>query len=357
MKLLYAYRYGIIGGVSTQLLLRRQALHDAGIRCELFFSQDNGLGQVLTDRDGIHFGSSVGFSRLVCKGRFDAVVVIDSPELLGPAAGPFYRRNPVYLDVHTTTSTGLSYLGDINFAGLAGVMVPTRYSAGLVAGRLPLESRIAVVPNILDTQTFSPLQESDEPQDTPGADRAVRKFIWVGKLDYHKNWRLALVYTAMLRDLLGDVRLYVVGGYTAPASQAEAFFQLAYRLGLSDRVDWLDRVENTALAGLYRRCAASGGAMLVTSRDESFGMAAAEALLCGCPLIANDLPVFREVFPDSSLVQRVDIWQPEQVGAAARALAVASVVEEVTRLHRELTTRYGPHAYVESLTNLLAESL
>src|SRR5690606_40696581 len=98
--------------------------------------------------------------------------------------------------------------------------------------------------------------------------------IWVGKLDQHKNWRLALVYTQLLKELLGPVHLYMVGGYTAPEATAQAFFELAYRLGVSDSVTWLDRVENVQLASLYHRCAASGGAMLVTSRDESFGMAA-----------------------------------------------------------------------------------
>ena len=348
MKVLYAYRYGIVGGVSTQLLLRRRALVSAGIGCELFFSQDNGLRQLLCDSEGVHFGSQRSFAGLVAKGLYDAVIVIDSPELLSSAAGSIFRRNPVYLDVHTTTNTGLAYLGDVKLSKLAGVMVPTRYSENLVKSRLCSPSHIHVVPNILNTEVFTPKQKL-ESLDVPGR-RSIStpEFIWVGKLDHHKNWRLALIYAAMLRDLLGSVQLHLVGGYAAPPGQAEAFFDLVYRLGISDCVHWLDRVENTTLAGLYRRCAVSGGAMLVTSRDESFGMAAAEALLCGCPLIANDLPVFREVFPDSSLVQRVDIWQPQEVAAAASKLTRKHADFEITNLHHELALKYGPNAFVDS---------
>ena len=356
MNLLYAYRYGIVGGVATQLLLRRRALQHTGTRCELFFSQDNGLRQVLNDSDGVHFGSGAVFSRLLRVGRFDAVVVIDSPELLQLAAGPFYRRNAVFLDVHTTTRTGLAYLSDIRPARLAGVMVPTRYSAQLVASKLPATNKIAVVPNILDGETFSASPASPDCPTKLNPQRCRREFVWVGKLDYHKNWRLALVYAAMLRDMFGDVHLYMVGGYTAPTHQAEAFFELAYRLGISHCVDWLDRIGNEELVDLYRRCGSTGGAMLVTSRDESFGMAAAEALLCGCPLITNDLPVLREVFPDSPLVQRVDIWQPEQVRAAAQALENTPAIDEVARVHQALTQRYGPQVYVESLNKLLTEA-
>ena len=353
MKVLYAYRYGIVGGVSTQLLLRRKALSEVSIRCELFFSQDNGLGQVLSNTCGVHFGTEVSFGRLVRKGRFDAVVVIDSPELLSAAAGPLYRRNPVYLDVHTTTSTGLAYLADITPSKLAGVMVPTHYSSKLVGERLPTTTEIHVLPNVLNTEVFTPTEEPEREPDDNESSGGVREFIWVGKLDHHKNWRLALIYAAMLKDVFGDVRLHMVGGYTAPVSQAEAFFQLAYELEISDRVHWLDRVDNSDLAALYRLCAASGGAMLVTSRDESFGMAAAEALLSGCPLIANDLPVFREVFPDSALVHRVDIWSPEQVAAAAKKLTKPGGVTEVAHLHRQLAKKYGPSAFVDSFRNLL----
>lgn len=353
MKILYGYRYGIVGGVSTQLLLRRKALSDVGIRCELFFSQDNGLKPVLSDRDGIHFGTEVQFSRLVRKGHFDAVIVIDSPELLSAAVGPLYRRNPVYLDVHTTTSTGLAYLSEINPSRLDGVTVPTRYSARLVGDRLPNATQIHVLPNVLNTEVFTPAHDLLIQGVRKCKPNVAREFVWVGKLDHHKNWRLALVYAAMLKGIFADVHMHMVGGFTASESQAESFFQLAYRLGISDRVHWLDRVKNTELAALYQRCATSGGAMLVTSRDESFGMAAAEALLCGCPLIANDLPVFREVFPDSALVHRVDIWQPEDVAAAAELLTGVSG-REASSLARELADRYGPRAFVDSFKNLLA---
>ena len=94
--------------------------------------------------------------------------------------------------------------------------------------------------------------------------------------------------------------------------------------------------------------------MLVTSRDESFGMAAAEALLCGCPLVANDLSVFHEVFPSSPLVHLVDIWNPEAVGRAATEIAALQRTEElVSSVHDELRDRYGPEAFVSAFLGLL----
>ena len=152
MKLLYAYRYGIVGGVSTQLLLRKQALEQAGYQCELFFSQDNGLRQVLPKGiTGVYFGSLSAFRQLVAKGRFDAVVVIDTPELLSLAAGPWWRRTPVFLDVHTTTQTGLSYLDSLLIKQLAGIMVPSAYSQGLVERKRPdWRGKVHIIPNLLN---------------------------------------------------------------------------------------------------------------------------------------------------------------------------------------------------------------
>lgn len=349
MNLLYAYRYGIVGGVSTQLLLRQQAMRQQGHRCDLFFSQDNGLRALLPLQQGAYFGTDHSYRSLLRQGGYDHVVVIDTPELLAqsfPTRWQPPRR--VWLDVHTTTANGLAYLNHLDVGRLAGVMVPTHYSALLVAKRLPGITP-QVLPNVLDHGVFS-LQPEHGGKDSAAG---VRHFIWVGKLDGHKNWRLALIYAHMLKELFGTVQLTMVGGYTAPAETGEALFELAGKLELLDSLRWIDRIDNQALATLYRRCGDSGGAMLVTSRDESFGMAAAEALMCGCPLITNDLPVFREVFPDSDMIKRVDIWQPEQFEQAAKALLAVPDQETCRHMYEHLSSTYGPAAFMAALNAAL----
>lgn len=349
MNLLYAYRYGIVGGVSTQLLLRQQALVCRGHRCDLFFSQDNGLRAVLASSQGIYFGANCSYRRLLKRGGYDAIVVVDTPELVAQSHVGWWQTSiRVWLDVHTTTANGLAYLTHLNHKQLAGVMVPTRYSASLVCERL-VGKKPHVLPNVLDCNMFAPQIVSDE----KAAEVGSRHYIWVGKLDAHKNWRLALIYARLLKDLFGQIHLTVVGGYTAPADTGKAFFEMASKLGLLQSVRWVDRIDNQALAALYRLCGRSGGAMLVTSRDESFGMAAAEALMCGCPLITNDLPVFREVFPDSDMIKRVDIWQPDQFQQAAQALAAGPNPEACKRMYDHLSSTYGPEAFMAALNAAL----
>jgi glycosyltransferase involved in cell wall biosynthesis len=62
-------------------------------------------------------------------------------------------------------------------------------------------------------------------------------------------------------------------------------------LGLEGHVVTLPFLDTPQLAALYRRAAA----VLVTSEREGFGLPVVEALACGTPVVATDLPVLREV--------------------------------------------------------------
>ena len=50
-------------------------------------------------------------------------------------------------------------------------------------------------------------------------------------------------------------------------------------------------LERDVLAAVYRRSAL----LLQTADAEGFGLPVAEAMACGCPVVASDLPVLREV--------------------------------------------------------------
>ena len=67
--------------------------------------------------------------------------------------------------------------------------------------------------------------------------------------------------------------------------------RLAGRLGLDDHVTVLPFVSPRVLAAVYRRAAL----LLQTSDREGFGLPVAEAMACGTPVVASDLPALREV--------------------------------------------------------------
>jgi glycosyltransferase involved in cell wall biosynthesis len=98
-----------------------------------------------------------------------------------------------------------------------------------------------------------------------------------------------------------DVLLKVVSGLrkTAPRTRlihaggafTTSHWRLVRQLGLDGHVTDVPFVRPDVLAAIYRRAAL----LLQTSDREGFGLPVAEALCCGTPVVASDLPALREV--------------------------------------------------------------
>jgi glycosyltransferase involved in cell wall biosynthesis len=67
--------------------------------------------------------------------------------------------------------------------------------------------------------------------------------------------------------------------------------RLASALGIADRVVWLTRASREEVVWLMQGAAV----LLQPSRYEGFGLPVIEAMACGCPVIASDIPALREV--------------------------------------------------------------
>jgi glycosyltransferase involved in cell wall biosynthesis len=65
-------------------------------------------------------------------------------------------------------------------------------------------------------------------------------------------------------------------------------------LGIKDKVHILGYVDDNTLAQLYRKAVA----FIFPSLYEGFGIPLLEAMACGCPIIASDIPSTREVAGD-----------------------------------------------------------
>lgn len=81
-----------------------------------------------------------------------------------------------------------------------------------------------------------------------------------------------------------------------------ALRRLAARIGIAKRVTWLPSVAHGDLVTLYQ----SARALLQPSNYEGFGLPLLEAMSCGCPVIASDLPTLREVIGNGGALVPVD---------------------------------------------------
>lgn len=163
----------------------------------------------------------------------------------------------------------------------------------LLAARLMPADRMTVVHNGVD-ESFSAAPDADA-----DARLAARLGPVAGRLELlhlgttipRKRIDLLLHIVAALRGRRPDVRLLKAGGRFTAGQQ-----QLVETLGLGPHITQLPFLETPELAALYRRAAVA----MVTSEREGFGLPIIEALACGTPVVATDLPVHREIGGDAA---------------------------------------------------------
>jgi glycosyltransferase involved in cell wall biosynthesis len=130
----------------------------------------------------------------------------------------------------------------------------------------------------------------------------------------HKNQAL------LLRALehLGDDTVVVLAGHAEPYE--DELRAEAARLGMEDRVRFLDFVPDAELEGLWRLA----GCAAFPTLGEGFGLPVIEAMARGVPVACSDLPVLREVGADVA-----HYFTPDDPAAAAVAIEAARRDEDV----------------------------
>lgn len=149
---------------------------------------------------------------------------------------------------------------------------------------------------------FSPEIASTESVDLPLPEQGDR-FLMVGTFEPRKRYDLALDIFEELWEKGDNSILIVVGkeGWTGlPDRQRRNIPELAKRFRnhpeKGRRLFWFDNADDATLNKLYE----ASDALLAMSEDEGFGLPLIEAAQKGLPIIARDIPVFREVAGDSA---------------------------------------------------------
>lgn len=136
-------------------------------------------------------------------------------------------------------------------------------------------------------------------------------------------------------------------------SDKERLVELATGLGVAGRLHFIGEVAPDRIGDFL------GGldAFVFPSAAETFGLAAVEAAQAGVPVVANDLPVLREVlsFGNEPAALFVDASKTEQFAEAVlRVLEDAALADRLRQNARQLQTRYSIDAMVEDYERIFA---
>jgi phosphatidylinositol alpha-mannosyltransferase len=133
-----------------------------------------------------------------------------------------------------------------------------------------------VLPTGVDTSIFRPSGATLE-----GLEADAFNLVFVGRAEPRKGLEVLLRALPLVREVHPEVRLLVVG-VDRPRSAGEG-------------TEWLGRLPDELIPAAYR----SARIMISPALGmESFGIVLIEAMACGVPVVASDIPGYRAVLED-----------------------------------------------------------
>jgi glycosyltransferase involved in cell wall biosynthesis len=349
MKIAFFYRYAILGGCTTQLV-NRLKLTDAGIEPHFFFLEEHGGTSAFGDYPHITANASMDqIGRAISSGEFDAAASIDSPDFITLLESCNFSGQVLY-EVHTTYTHSLQCLNNSKLMQRVDKFVtPSTYLSEYIHTHFPptRNKTIATLPNCINTKTFQP-QPIQPKQEAPIV-------LWIGKLDAHKNWQGFLQTACRIKMHIPQAEFWMIGGETAPDSAVDALLSAASSLDLLPNLRWIQRIEYATMPTLFSLVAKRGGCLLITSKAESFCMAALEALCCGCPVVAPQHTALPELLGDGSYGE---LYTPDSVEDAVAKTTRLLQDEECRQDMISLALQAIPERYdTERIVPMYAELL
>jgi glycosyltransferase involved in cell wall biosynthesis len=222
------------------------------------------------------------------------------------------------------------------------IICPTRAAAeqiGAAVGISPEE--IAVVPHGIAAAAFA---QGTHPASGP-------RYVFVpAAIERQKNLGVAIEALSLVSD--PGLELWIAGWDHTDPGHAVELRSSAARLGLENRVRFLGAVPYHEMLGYYRRAEC----LVLPSLMESFGHPLLEAMLAEVPIVAADIPAFREVAEGAAL-----FFAPRESRQLARRIGELRSDRDATRARvargREIAARFSWGRSVDALCQVLYESL
>lgn len=310
----------------------RNRLEAAGVRT-LMFPRPSGCSSQ-AGLWGISAPLTVWLARNVS--RFDVVhlhYVWTMSTIIGAVLGSRARR-PVVLTAHESLTRY-----DIDTA--SGSPFKRRLKLGLrrflmrrvdvVVCASPLEARDSLTADDHGVVIYHPVVE--QPRSAPAAEPSKPPFVvgYLGRLHPKKNVDVAL---RAIADLPGS-RLVVCGD--GDEQYRRRLRDLSVELGVDDRTDWRGHVDAGGRQAMFNECHVT----VMPSTYECFGMAGAEAMAAGIPVVVTASTGIAAIVDQQKAGAVVAPGDADALHEALRSLADATVSERHAIRKRAIAAAAG----------------
>ena len=364
-----------VGGVSEHVYCLSRELIRKGHEVEVLTSRIP--GKVPEDVPSVRIGRGVvlpinkSFSRitlgvgiwsrinhLLRRKRYDVIHVHGSLAPMLPMAVLHYSRN----DKPRTIVVGTFHAGHDPSSLYRVFKRPLhrqffRYYDGLIAVSPVAEETMScffpgdyrIIPNGVDTDVFSPGRSALVDELPPSS----LKLLFMGRFEPKKGLRHLLGAMPIIKRLIPDVKLVVVGG-----GPMKPYYNRFIDPQVADSICFAGEVTGVGRADYYRWCDLS---IVPSIGAESFGITLLEAMGCAKPVVATYIPAFRYVMSEKEgifvkprdhadlargileLARRRSQWR--SIGAAGRKKALTfswpRVAEMVESYYQEIRVKRG----------------
>lgn len=155
-----------------------------------------------------------------------------------------------------------------------------------------------------------------------------KTLLYVGSLYPHKN--IKVVLRALKK--LPDYKLLIAGSRSVFQEQV---FEYIKNNNLDHQVEFLGYVKDKDLQELYAKVTA----LVQPSLSEGFGLTGVEAMAMGTPVLASDIPIFKEIYQDA--VYYFSPHSETSFISALHTLESGGDLEEKAKLAKKLIKQYS----------------
>lgn len=223
----------------------------------------------------------------------------------------------------------------------AKLIVPSQVVAEKLIGKFSIsEEKIVVIPEAAD-ETFSQKELTTPEKEVIKEKYKVKDFVLaVGNNSPHKNLEL-LIQTA---THLKGIKIVLVSPDNEFLNRLK---RQAIDSGVLEKIVFTGRVGDQELRDLYQ----TANAFVFPSLEEGFGLPGLEAMSAELPVLASDIPVFKEVYGEAAMY--FDPHDPEDLAARISVLLKEkNIREKYSQLGRDQVKKYSWEKFAQQTLNV-----